>query len=106
MSNSDQVATAIRHLGRKLAELALPEETDQVLLLVAQQQKLLETYARSTPLNDTNYRLIRDVSVENSRLIERVKQAHADAAAELDALARARTAVSAYAGGVAQRMTG
>ena len=104
MSSPHRVAIAIRNLGQQLAELVLPEETDEAMTLVLQQQQLLEAYARSTPPNDIDYQLIREVSSENQRLIGRVKQAHRKAAQELDALARSRSAVSAYAGNQSEPM--
>ncbi len=104
MSSGQQVASAIRSLSQQLSDLVLPGETDEVLTLVRQQQLLLEAYASSTAPYDIDDQLIREVSTENQRLIDRVKQAHNDAARELDALALSRSAVSAYGGSQPRQM--
>lgn len=90
------MATAIRILSERLTDLLLPADTDLVMTLVVKQQQLLEAYAHSTSPDDIDYELIREVSAENQRLIDRVKQAHKDAARQLDALALSRSAVLAY----------
>lgn len=96
MIASQQVVQAIRNLTEQLRELPLPEKTEEVTALVVQQQQLLEAYIQSAGSGRIDHKLIRDVMRENHRLLAMTKQAHTDAAEELDALALGRSAISAY----------
>lgn len=96
MSDSAQAASAIRELGEKFVQFSLPQQTDEMIALVVQQQHLLEAYVRITPKERLDIGLIREVANKNSLLMQEATLAHVDAAAELDALAVGRSAVSAY----------
>ncbi len=104
MSAPHKVTRAIRNLNEQLAQLSLPEETDETLTLVVQQQQLLAAYVHSALPSQIDYDLIRDVLKENSRLMGKAKRAHSDAALNLDALALGRSAVSAYEGILAKEL--
>jgi len=98
LNHVDSVTDAIRHLNKRLAVLSLPEETDQTLLLVAQQQQLLEAYVHATIPAEIDTHLIRDVLSQTDQLMGEARRAHADTSVKLDALALGRSAVSAYEG--------
>ena len=96
MSSQCQLAGTIGTLTKKLAEMSLPEDTDEVVELVKQQQQLLEAYVCSTASVHIDPILIRGVLAENHQLFAKARQAHIIAANELDALTVARSALTAY----------
>lgn len=96
MRRPEPIECAILQLNQELSGLSLPEETDKILSLVGQQQLLLEEYVVAASPAAVNPMLIRDVQTETDLLIERAREAHADAAKKLTALSLGRSAVSAY----------
>lgn len=100
MIRSGDVERAILRLSKQLSVLSLPEEADESLSLVVQQQRLLEAYIHSAPPAEIDRDLIFDIQTKTDVLMARAREAHADAAIKLDALALGRSAVSAYEGGL------
>ena len=74
----------------------MPEETELMTELVAQQQQLLESYFRSCKPDQIDRVLIAEVLAENTRQQDTARIAHRDAAKELGALTVGRNAVFAY----------
>jgi len=96
MNSNGQILAAIRQITLGLGELSLPDDANELVELVLQQQKLLEAYIRSAGAEEIDRELIQEVLVEHEKLLSRTRLAHSEVSKELGVLTQGRSAISAY----------